>query len=124
MANSVTPTVSLTVDGDVYTFHTFSVFKNHASSFKLNEEFDEETPDGRTVRSVITLEGDRMLHRQLGDNPTTIDRTFSATEVTVVSSLIVGQLQCDGIVFNYTIYFPQTMTYNGVVCTRKYAAVE
>lgn len=85
MANSVTPTVQMTLEGDVYTFHTFSSFKNSSSSFKLDEEFDEETPDGRTVRSIITLDGAKMVHRQMGEHPTTIERTFGDTEVTVVS---------------------------------------
>lgn len=89
MANSVTPTVALSVDdaGIVYTFHTYSTFKNSSYAFTLDEEFDEETPDGRTVRSIISLldGGRRMLHRQLGDRPTVIERTFTETEAHVVS---------------------------------------
>ena len=30
--------------------------------FKLNEEFDEVTPDKRDVRSTVTVEGNRFTH--------------------------------------------------------------
>lgn len=104
MANSVTPTVAMSrdADGRVYTFHTWSVFKDSQSSFRLDEEFDEETPDGRTVRSIITMsaDGTRMVHRQLGEKETRIERVFEAERAVV------------------------TMSYDGVVCTREYAVVE
>lgn len=86
MANSVTPTVELSRgENGEYTFHTYSTFKNSSYSFKLDEEFDEETPDGRTVRSIISLDGDRMLHRQLEAKETVVERIFTATDAKVVS---------------------------------------
>lgn len=49
MGNSVSPVVDLKKDGDTYTLTSSSTFKNTVISFKLGEEFDEETADGRKV---------------------------------------------------------------------------
>lgn len=50
VGNNTKPTVKLTVDGDNWTMATESTFKNHVVKFKLNEEFDGETMDGRSVK--------------------------------------------------------------------------
>uniref|UniRef100_T1H605 Lipocalin/cytosolic fatty-acid binding domain-containing protein n=1 Tax=Megaselia scalaris TaxID=36166 RepID=T1H605_MEGSC len=81
MGNSVTPTVELKKDGDVYTFTTSSTFKTSSFSFKVGEEFDEETLDGRKVKTVCTFEGDnKLVQQQKGDKPTTIVREFKDNE--------------------------------------------
>ena len=86
MGNSVSPTVDLVKDGDKYTFTTSSTFKTSAITFKLGEEFDEETLDGRKVKSVITMDGDnKLVQEQKGDKPSTIVREFTADECTTVS---------------------------------------
>jgi len=86
MGNTVSPTVEVTQDGDTYTLTTTSTFKTSAISFKLGEEFDEETLDGRKVKSVITLEGNKLIQEQKGDKPSTIVREFTDNELTTVSS--------------------------------------
>ncbi|XP_066228531.1 fatty acid-binding protein 9-like [Saccopteryx leptura] len=50
-------------------------FKNFEISFKLGEEFDETTMDNRKVKTIITLDGDSLVHVQkwLGEE-TTIKR--------------------------------------------------
>lgn len=50
MGNAVYPTVELTENDGLYTLKTTSTFKNQEISFRLGEEFDEETPDGRKVK--------------------------------------------------------------------------
>lgn len=85
MGASVSPTVELTEDGGTYTLKTSSTFKNSEIKFKLGEEFDEETPDGRKVKSTVTLDGNKMIHVQKGDKETTIEREFTPTEMTAVS---------------------------------------
>lgn len=49
LGNQVSPVVELTKNGDTYTLSSTSTFKNSIITFKLGEEFDEETPDGRKV---------------------------------------------------------------------------
>lgn len=93
VGNSLSPTIWLSKDGDNYQFTTESTFKNTVINFKLGEEFDEETIDGRNVKSVVTLDGNTLTHKQGGDKPSTITRTFSATECVV--KMILGDIVCD-----------------------------
>lgn len=87
MGNSVSPTVELKKDGETYTFTTTSTFKTSSINFKLGKEFDEETLDGRKVKSVITLEGNKLVQEQKGDKPSTIVREFTDSELVTVSLL-------------------------------------
>lgn len=96
----VTPTIELKKNpDDTYTLSTTSTFKNTDITFKLGEEFDEETLDGRNVKSVVTLEGNTLIQKQGGEKPSTITRVFTDKDMTA------------------------TMTVGDVVCTRHYAAV-
>ena len=47
------PNVKLEKNGDNWTFSTISAIKTIIITFKLNEEFDEETADGRKVKVNI-----------------------------------------------------------------------
>lgn len=96
----MTPTVELKKDGDQYSLITTSTFKTSTISFKLGEEFDEETLDGRKVKSVVTLDGNKLVQKQGGTPESTIEREF--TEKEMVATMKVGD----------------------VTCTRKYAAQE
>lgn len=87
MGNSVSPTVELKKDGETYTFTTTSTFKTSSINFKLGEEFDEETLDGRKVKSIITLNGNKLVQEQKGDKPSTIVREFTDSELVTVSLL-------------------------------------
>ncbi|XP_070521758.1 fatty acid binding protein isoform X2 [Cardiocondyla obscurior] len=84
MGSSVSPVVEITEKDGVYTLKTTSPFKNTEIKFKLGEEFDEETPDGRKVKSVCTLEGNKLIQVQKGEKDTTIEREFSATEMKAI----------------------------------------
>ncbi|KAL7730041.1 hypothetical protein ACLKA6_009328 [Drosophila palustris] len=91
MGNTVSPTVEVTKDGDTYTMTTTSTFKTSAISFKLGEEFDEETLDGRKVKSVITLDGNKLVQEQKGDKPSTIVREFTDSEL--ITTLTIGSVK-------------------------------
>lgn len=54
--------------------------------------------DGRKVKSVIKLEGNKLIHEVGGDPPSTIIREFTETELTA------------------------TMKVKDVTCVRKYSA--
>lgn len=94
MGNTVSPTVELVKNGDEFTFNTVSTFKSTAIKFKLGEEFDEETLDGRKVKSVITLDGNKLVQEQKGDKAHTIIREFSPTELIAVRVVFI----CNGAV--------------------------
>ena len=86
MGASVSPVVEITLDGDEYTMKTTSTFKSSEIKFKPGVEFDEETPDGRKVKTVITVDGDKMSQIQKGDKDTIIEREFTPTEMKAVSA--------------------------------------
>lgn len=101
MGNAVSPVVELTEDNGTYTLKSSSTFKNTVTTFKLGEEFDEETPDGRKVKSVITQDGDnKLVHIQKGDKESKIVREFSKELCTM------------------------TLSIDDIVCTRVYKAQE
>jgi len=83
IGNSINPTIELIKEGDTYTLNTESTFKNTSIKFKSGEEFDEETIDGRNVKTVIRVEGDKFTQEQKGDKPSTIIRDFGENEVKV-----------------------------------------
>nr|BAN20204.1 allergen, putative [Riptortus pedestris] len=101
MGNTVSPVVELTEDGGTYTLKSSSTFKNTVTTFKLGEEFEEDTPDGRKVKSVITLDGDnKLIHVQKGDKESKIVREFTPEECKMILSV------------------------DDIVCTRIYKKVE
>ncbi|KAL1123387.1 hypothetical protein AAG570_002469 [Ranatra chinensis] len=93
VGNSVNPVLEMTIEDDVYTIKSSSTFKNTVTTFKLGEEFDEETPDGRKVKSIVTAEGDnKLVQIQKGDKETKIVREFSKEEV--VMTLTIDDIVC------------------------------
>lgn len=82
MAGSVSATVQLVKEGEnSYSFNTVSTFRNQSLKFVLNEEFEEETMDGRKMKCVITFEGNKMIQQQKGDKAVRIEREFKDDEL-------------------------------------------
>lgn len=98
VGNNTFPTVELVKNEDgTFTLNTLSTFKNTTIKFTPGEEFDEETVDGRKVKSVCSFEGDnKLVHEQKGEKPTKIVREFKEDEMAA------------------------EMTINNIVCTRLY----
>ncbi|KAI4454513.1 fatty acid binding protein [Holotrichia oblita] len=86
MGATVSPVISLNKDGDDYVLTSHSTFKNMTSKFKPGIEFDDETADGRKVKSTITFNGNVVTEVQKDANGkvTTLERTFTASDVTIV----------------------------------------
>ncbi|XP_063041604.1 fatty acid-binding protein, heart [Engraulis encrasicolus] len=95
------PTTIIEMDGDTLTLKTQSTFKNTEINFKLGVEFDETTADDRKVKSLITLDGGKLVHVQKWDGKeTTLVREVSGNALTL------------------------TLTLGDVVCTRSYVKAE
>lgn len=91
MAGSVSATVQLVKEGEnSYSFNTVSTFRNQALKFTLNEEFEEETMDGRKMKCVVTFEGNKMIQQQKGDKAIRIEREFNDDEL--ISKCIIGDV--------------------------------
>ncbi|XP_020331405.2 fatty acid-binding protein, heart-like [Oncorhynchus kisutch] len=95
------PTTVIEVAGDTVTLKTQSTFKNTEINFKLGEEFDETTADDRKVKSLITVEGGKMIHVQKWDGK----------ETTLVREVSGNALEL-------------TLKLGDVICTRSYIKAE
>lgn len=68
------PNVILTQNGDSYTLKTESSFKTSETSFKLGQEYDETTADGRVCQTTFSFENGKLVQNQKGKIPSTITR--------------------------------------------------
>ncbi|CAI6347675.1 unnamed protein product [Macrosiphum euphorbiae] len=100
----MSPVVELTKNQDgKYVLTCNTMIRDTSIEFNLNEEFVEETLDAHKVRSIITQEGNKLVHIQKGSSnrkETTIIREFEPDLLTM------------------------TLTADGVTCTRIYKAVK
>merc|ERR1712096_192909 len=56
-----TPVMEVTEDGGTWTIKTSTTLKTMELKFKLGEEFDETTPDGREVSAVVSFEDGKIV---------------------------------------------------------------
>lgn len=85
IGNSVRPVVELTQEPDgKLKLTSKSTFKNAGITFNLDEEFDEETLDGRKVKSIITLEGNKLIQIQRNGKVLETIREFTPEQVNMV----------------------------------------
>ena len=88
---AATPEQEVTVDGDNYQFKTTTTFKTHDLKFTIGQEFDDETIDGRKVKSTVTKESDsKLVHVQQGEPSSTITRE-------IVDGMYVMTLEAAGV---------------------------
>ncbi|CAK1590254.1 unnamed protein product [Parnassius mnemosyne] len=88
-ANSVSPVCTLMLNEDgSYTMAMLTTFRNVFVTFKLNEEFIEERADGTKVKSLMVVEGNKLIQTQIEDNgrKSTHVREFTPTSITVTST--------------------------------------
>ncbi|XP_071396829.1 fatty acid-binding protein, heart [Centroberyx affinis] len=97
VAGKTKPTTIIAVEGDTVTLKTKSTFKNTEINFKLGEEFDETTADDRKVKSLVTLDGEKLVHVQKWNGKETS---------------LVREVNGNALVL--------TLTMGDVVCTRNY----
>ncbi|CAH8514586.1 unnamed protein product [Schistosoma guineensis] len=92
IGNTVTPTVTFTMDGDKMTMLTESTFKNLSCTFKFGEEFEEKTSDGRNVKSVVEKNSESKLTQTQVDpkNTTVIVREVDGD--TMKTTVTVGDV--------------------------------
>ncbi|CAN7985546.1 unnamed protein product [Ixodes hexagonus] len=85
LAQTSKPSVELKCDGDKWNLKTSTLLKTSDVSFTLGQEFEEARIDGVKVKSLCTLDGDKLVQKQFGDK-----------EVTIVRELDNGQLKVVG----------------------------
>lgn len=66
--------------------------------FKLDEEFDESTPDGRDVKAVVKMDGNKLVSVQTakkdGEKSTKTVREFNGDEVVQTMEIVGGDISC------------------------------
>ncbi|KAM3172353.1 hypothetical protein ACTXT7_014713 [Hymenolepis weldensis] len=68
-----------------YLMRSESIIKTTEFTFRIGEEFQEKTPDGREVMSTITFDGGVMKQVQVGEGKTTyIERSISGNTLTTI----------------------------------------
>ncbi|XP_037923342.1 probable fatty acid-binding protein [Hermetia illucens] len=89
--NSMVPTVYMVKNGDEYELTSASTVKTSVLKFKPGVEFEDETMDGRKVRTICRFETpNKLVQEEKGDKPGTIIREFTDTELTM--TLTVGDV--------------------------------
>lgn len=81
VGNSITSYEEIKQNGDDWELNITSTFKNAHLKFKLGEEFDETTLDGRKCKSRFVVEGEDLVHYQKGIKPGEVDSKITRTRV-------------------------------------------
>merc|ERR1712002_861210 len=80
-AMASTPVMSITEEGGNWTMITKTTVKSIELRFRLGEEFEEDTTDGRHCKTTVTLDGNTMTTNQLdtkaGGKDVTAVRVFN-----------------------------------------------
>merc|ERR1711970_1318437 len=80
-----TPVMEVSEEGGVWTIKTSTTLKSMELKFKVGEEFDETTADGREVTAKVTHDGNKFLCEQKAKKPdqksTKSIREFNGDEV-------------------------------------------
>ncbi|XP_053289359.1 fatty acid binding protein 4b [Pleuronectes platessa] len=71
MGNMVKPNLVISVEAGVVSMKSESTFKNTEIKFKLDEEFDETTADGRQTKTTFSFDNGKLVQKQTWDGKTT-----------------------------------------------------
>merc|ERR1712126_126484 len=59
-----TPVMEVSEEGGVWTIKTSTTLKSMELKFKIGEEFEETTPDGREVTAKVVQDGNKLICEQ------------------------------------------------------------
>ncbi|XP_013920437.1 PREDICTED: myelin P2 protein-like [Thamnophis sirtalis] len=94
------PKIIITMDKDVITIRTETIFTVNEISFQLDQEFEERTIDNRLAKSIVTKDNDTLIHTQ----------KWNGNHTTLKRKIVDGNM-----VLEYIL--------NDVICTRVYKRV-
>lgn len=72
-------------EGEVFSIKTQSKLKTSSCNFRIGYAFDETTMDGRTVRTVFTMDGNTLKQEQSGTKTTYITYLIEGNMLKMVS---------------------------------------
>lgn len=94
------PSIELKKEGEEYSMITNTVFGEEVKRFKSGVPFNEVAFDGSPIQSVITVDGNKFIHKVGSNPPQTVINDFGEKEMVA------------------------TMKVHDVTSTRKYVAQE
>merc|ERR1712154_181855 len=91
LGNKSSPTITVTEENGLYTFKQESLVKTSEIKFKIGEEFEELTADGRKVMSKMTLTAPNVMVHEMkgteGGKDSTCIREFLPEKLTAVCTV-------------------------------------
>ena len=91
-ANVSTPQMEITEENGDWNIKTSTILKTLELKFRVGEEFDDTTPDGRQVSCLVTIEGNKIICVQTAKNKrdasTKSIREFIDDECTVTTEIL------------------------------------
>jgi len=87
LAKTSTPVVEITKDGDTYSLKTSTAIKNSEIKFELGKEFEEARMDGKSVKTVVVADGNKLVQTQYGDKEVKIVRELNGDELKVTCTV-------------------------------------
>lgn len=94
IASALSTTIQLIKKGDEYTLNTKMMLLTTSQKFKLGEENEVTTTDGRKVKNTFTIDGNILTEKQIGDQTLTIVREFFDDEM--IATTYYGNVVCKG----------------------------
>ncbi|XP_041456770.1 fatty acid-binding protein, heart-like [Lytechinus variegatus] len=64
IGNKVTPELTIENKDDHYSLTSVSTFKTTKLEFDVGKEFETTTPDGRKVKSTVTLDDGKLIQKE------------------------------------------------------------
>jgi hypothetical protein len=106
LAKAATPQVEYTVAGDNWTIVTTGL-KDTTAKFKVGVEQDDETTDGRKVKTVYTLESPtKLVQKEKWDGKeATLIREVNGDELKVVRFILISLLINFSILIIFSVCF-------------------
>jgi hypothetical protein len=94
MASVLKPNVIISAAGDTWTLKTESTLKTSETSFKLGQEYEETTADGRNVMTTFTMDNEgKLVQDQKGKVPSIITREL-IDDNTLLCTCVAKDVTC------------------------------
>ncbi|CAG2170178.1 unnamed protein product [Oppiella nova] len=93
--NQNTSDLEITQNGSAYTIKNVSPNHTREISFELGKEFDETRADGSTVKSTVTLDGNKLIQIQKGEKELKIVRELDSNELKITAT--AGSVEAHGV---------------------------
>lgn len=93
LAQTMTTTVQLVKkENDIYSLNTIILLLTTSQKFKLDEVKEVTTADGRKVKNSFSIDGNKLIEKQIGEKSLIIEREFFDDKLIVVSK--IGDVVC------------------------------